>query len=160
MAGPSKSKWGQQPGCPQALYQRGYAEETLTHSDFNLLAPDLTTDYSEYGLLRVEEFSVAEVEGICRFTAVINLVFRSLEVDAPTGHPGEEREMAALVRVSRKAEGAGSDIYMVELVQAMDETIAAAHGWTWPVDEGERLEKLLALNLERAAAEAETAQSV
>lgn len=137
-----------------------YAEETLTYSDFNALAPDLTTDYSEYGLLRAEGFSVAQIEGIYRFTAVINLVFKRLEDDEPTGRPAQEWEMAVLVRVSRKAEGAGAEIYAVELVQAMDETVAAAHGWTWPVDEAERLGKLLALNLERAAAEAEAAQSV
>lgn len=137
-----------------------YAAKMFEYSDFNVLAPDLTNDYSEYELIRAEKFSVAEVEGIYRFTAVINLVFKRVEDDGPTDRPAEEWEMVTLVRVSRKAEGTGADVYDVELVQAMDETVATGQGWTWPVEGDGRLEKLLALKLARATAEAAVAQSV
>ena len=39
----------------------------------------------------------------------------------------------------------------------LDAAVAAAYGWTWPLSEDELLTRLLALNLERAAAEGEVA---
>lgn len=38
--------------------------------------------------------------------------------------------------------------------ERLDESVAAAYGWEWPLDEEEINSRLLALNLERAAAEA------
>ena len=35
----------------------------------------------------------------------------------------------------------------------LDKAVAAAYGWDWPLSEDEVLSRLLALNLERAAAQ-------
>ena len=43
---------------------------------------------------------------------------------------------------------------------ALDAAVAAAYGWAWPLTDDELLEKLLALNLERAALEAEAAATL
>ncbi|WP_161881486.1 class I SAM-dependent DNA methyltransferase [Deinococcus alpinitundrae] len=43
---------------------------------------------------------------------------------------------------------------------ALDTAVAAAYGWTWPLTDDELLEKLLALNLERAALEAGAAATL
>lgn len=40
--------------------------------------------------------------------------------------------------------------------QTLDEAVAAAYGWTWPLAEDELLGKLLELNRERATAEAKS----
>ena len=40
--------------------------------------------------------------------------------------------------------------------ERLDAAVAAAYGWEWPLDENEILTRLLALNLERAAAEEQT----
>lgn len=37
--------------------------------------------------------------------------------------------------------------------EKLDEAVAAAYGWEWPLDEDEILTRLLALNLERAGEE-------
>lgn len=43
--------------------------------------------------------------------------------------------------------------------ERLDEAVAAAYGWEWPLTDEHILERLLALNLERAAAEEATASA-
>jgi hypothetical protein len=48
---------------------------------------------------------------------------------------------------------------LMDAHERLDKTVYAAYGWTYPLSEDEILEKLLALNLERAAAQGESTSS-
>lgn len=58
------------------------------------------------------------------------------------------------LEVLRDSRAPSSPVYPLLIAhQKLDQAVAAAYGWEWPLSEEQILERLLALNLERAAAE-------
>ena len=53
-------------------------------------------------------------------------------------------------RESTKAEKVAGLSTLADAHEMLDQAVAAAYGWAWPLSEDEVLARLLALNLERA----------
>lgn len=66
----------------------------------------------------------------------------------PVPKPGFEKQLASRTMTALYNERPD---WLAALHDELDEAVAHAYGWTWPLSEQEILERLLALNLERAA---------
>ncbi|QLG13314.1 DUF4935 domain-containing protein (plasmid) [Deinococcus sp. D7000] len=129
-----------------------YAADVLRAVDLDYLM-GLTTNYSDRTLIKADRFKIIEIEGVCQFSAILSLVFGTSH-DNESNFTTYEEEVAIYIKVSRKGEDDGSDVYAIDSLYAIDEDLTIANGWKWPMAEDELLVQMLALKLERVRAEA------
>lgn len=95
--------------------------------------------FEDFEISEVREYSVLEVVAVCRFKALLKIVYKPISDEYCDLN--EEKEIWLSVDVSRGGEES-SETYSLNYLFGIDEGFASDHGWTWPLAEGEFLEKL------------------